>query len=181
MKKLIVLLMMVSLTACNGVVSPYGQGGRNAVQYLKEKTTNISSEMDNMEVTSVDTLLCDRALVLNSVVFTKAGADFWDGKISKEEYQQMIDKFSLTATDITNSWMYGIVVNDSLRKLDKYKYDWRVVYTVTTTMKSTDTKTTRVLMDQDGITPRMTEKEFTQEMNEWTDKIVEAQRDIYRK
>ena len=77
--------------------------------------------------------------------------------------------------------MYGIVTNDSLHKLSKYNNDWRVVYTIETTMKSTDTKRTRVMMERDGLKPYMTENEFTKEMDEWVSKIVEAQRDIYRR
>lgn len=182
MKKIIYLFILVSFASCKQSNFPFvDQGGKNAMQYLREKTISVSSEIDKMEVTGVDSLLCDRALVLNSVAFAKAGADFWEGKISRDEYQKIIDKFSQTATDIAYSWQFSTVINDSLCKLDKYQYDWRKVYEITTTMKSTVTKTTRVLMDQDGITPRMTEKEFTDKINEWTDKIVEAQRDIYRR
>ena len=174
------------MVACNqkdgGMFNdPYGQGGKNAVQYLKERTISVASEIDKMEVTGVDTILCDRSLVLNSVTFAKAGADFWEGKINKNEYQDIIDQFSQKLTDITNSWMYGIVTNDSLHKLSKYADDWRVVYTIETTMKSTDTKLTRVMMDRDGLKPYMTENEFTEEMDDWVNKIVEAQRDIYRR
>lgn len=182
MKKIIYLFILASFASCKQSNSPFvDQGGKNAMQYLREKTISVSSEIDKMEVTGVDSLLCDRALVLNSVAFAKAGADFWEGEISKVEYQEIIDMFSKTATDIAYSWQFSTVINDSLHTLEKYQYDWRKVYEITTTMKSTITKTTRVLMDQDGITPRMTEKEFTEIINEWTDKIVEAQRDIYRR
>ena len=182
MKKIIYLFILASFASCKQSNSPFvDQGGKNAMQYLRERTISVSSEIDKMEVTDVDSLLCDRALVLNSVAFAKAGADFWEGKISRDEYQKIIDKFSQTATDIAYSWQFSTVINDSLCKLDKYQYDWRKVYEITTTMKSTVTKTTRVLMGQDGITPRMTEKEFMDEINEWTDKIVEAQSDIYRR
>lgn len=180
MKKVLFLLFIV-VSSCSNDGMKYGKGGENAVQYLKEKTISISSEIKKIEVTGVDSLLCDRALVLNSVAFAKAGADFAEKKISRDEYQNIIDKFSQTATDIVYSWEFSTVINDSLSKLDKYKYDWRKVYKITTTMKSTITKTTRVLMDQDGTTPRMTEKEFMDEISEWTDKIVEAQRDIYKR
>lgn len=182
MKKAILFFMVTTLMSCNSYVeSKYGKGGQNAVQYLKERTLSVSSEIEKMEVTGVDTLLSDVLLTFGSVQFARAGADFWEEKISKEDYQKSIDEFSQIATDITNSWMYSMVVNDSLRKLSKYDGAWRVVFEITTTMKSTTTNKTRVLMDNDGITPRMTEKELTSAMNEWTEKIVEAQRDIYRK
>ena len=182
MKKAIIFFVVMTLLSCNdSVVSKYGKGGQNAVQYLRERTLDVASEIESIEVTGVDTLLSDVLLTFGSVEFARAGADFWDDKISKEDYQENIDIFSQTVTDITNSWMYPMVVNDSLRKLSKYDGAWRVVFEITTTMKSTSTKTTRVLMDNDGITPRMTEKEFTLNMNEWTEKIVEAQRDLYKK
>lgn len=182
MKKAVLLFVMISLMSCNGnVVSKFGKGGQNAVHYLKERTLSVSNEIEKMEVTGVDTLLSDVLLTFGSVEFASKGADFWEDKISKDEYQKSIDKISQIATDITNSWMYPMVVNDSLQKLSKYDGAWRVVYEITTTMKSNTTKTTRVLMDNDGITPRMTEMEFTSEINEWTEKIINAQRDIYRK
>lgn len=182
MEKTFIFFVVMTLMSCNdSVVSKYGEGGQHALQYLRERTFNVDSEIEKMEVTGVDTLLSDVLLTFGSTDFAHTGADFWEDKISKEEYQKSIDKFSQIATDINNSWMYPVVVNDSLRKLNKYDGAWRVVFEITTTMKSTITKTTRVLMDNDGITPRMTEKEFTSDMNEWTEKIIEAQRDIYRK
>ena len=58
------------------------------------------------------------------------------------------------------------MVNDSLHQQPKYDYQWRKVYKVQVTMKSGDTKTPRVLMDQDGITPRCLEKEFEKTLQE---------------
>lgn len=49
---------------------------------------------------------------------------------------------------------------------------WRKVYTIRVTMKSGSTKEPRVLMDQDGITPRCMEKEFEKELKDYVDKMM---------
>ena len=179
MKQLFLFVtILFGIIACKQ--SPYGQGGKNAIQFLKEQATASAEDIESIEVTGEDSLLCDRALTLNEVALAKAGADYAAGNINKDNYQAIIDKFSQIATDISFSWQYSIAVNDSLRKLDKYDSDWRKVYEVTTTMKSGTTVTTRILMDSDGMTPRMTEKQFAEELNEWTDKLVKAQQDLFQ-
>lgn len=182
MKKFLITLITLSLIGCNQMsVNKYGQGGKNAAQYLREQVSNLDEDIESIETTAEDSLLTDRMLSFGQVQFAKAGADFWQDRINREQYQDIIDNTSQALQDVQNSWLYGIVVNDSLRKLSKYEYNWAKVYTVTIRMKSGVEKEVRVLMDQDGITPRMTEKQFGEELQEYTDKMVEAQRDIYRK
>ena len=52
---------------------------------------------------------------------------------------------------------------------------WRKVYTVKVTMKSGTTKEPRVLMDTDGITPRMMERDMEKAIEEHTKHILEVQ------
>lgn len=182
MKKFLVTLITLSLIGCGQVgVNKFGQGGKNAAQYVHEQVPNLKEDIESMETTAEDSLLTDRMLSLGQLQFAQAGADFWQDKINREQYQDIIDNTSQALQDVQNSWLYGVVVNDSLRKLEKYEYNWAKVYTVTIHMKSGVKKDVRVLMDQDGTTPRMTEDQFGMELHEYTDKILEAQRDIYRK
>lgn len=182
MKKFFITLLTVALTGCDQVsVNKFGRGGKNASQYVREQISNPKEDIVSIEATAEDSLLTDRLLSFGQVQFAKAGADFWQDIINRKQYQDIIDNTSQALKDVQNSWLYGIVVNDSLRKLAKYEDNWAKVYTVTIQMKSGEKKEVRVLMDQDGITPRMTENQFGKELQEYTDKILEAQRDIYRK
>lgn len=182
MKKIFITLIVLSVIGCGQIiVSKYGQGGKNAVQYVREQVPELREDIESLEATAEDSLLTDRMLSFGKVQFAKAGADFWQDEISREQYQNILDSTSQVLQDVQNSWIYGIVVNDSLRRLKKYEYNWAKVYTVTIKMKSGVEKKVRILMDNDGITPRMTEKQFSIKLQEYTDKMIEAQRDIYRK
>ena len=103
------------------------------------------------------------------------GLELMQGTIKAEEYEALIDSISHAATDITYSWQFCDVVNDSLMKLPKYDGLWRKVYTVRVTMKSGDTREPRVLMDNDGITPRMMEVDMQKAIEDHTKRILEAQ------
>lgn len=156
----------------------YGKGGENAAQYVREQIPELRYDIESVEATAEDSLLTDRMLALGQVQFAKAGTNFWQDKITKEQYQYIVDSTANALQDVQDSWIYGAVVNDSLRRVNKYRYNWAKVYTVTVKMKSGVTKTVRVLMDKDGETPRMTEKQFEQRLRGYSDRIIEAQRDI---
>jgi len=79
--------------------------------------------------------------------------------------------------DIKMSWIAPDVAGDSLRKLDKYNSSWRKAYVVKVTMKSGDTKEPRVLMDMDGLTPRLLEMDFIKSLDEYDRKIKQATED----
>ena len=53
---------------------------------------------------------------------------------------------------------------------------WRKVYTVRVTMKSGVTKEPRVLMEQDGITPRMIEREFEKKLQNYASELMDVHR-----
>jgi hypothetical protein len=58
---------------------------------------------------------------------------------------------------------------------------WRKVYKVLVTMKSGDTKEPRVLMDNDGITPKMLEMDFGKQLEEYEREIMQANEDCFSK
>lgn len=178
MKKVLFLLMIVALIGCDNNRMKYGQGGVNAVQFVKEKVPELRDDIASIEVIKEDSLLSDIALVFDAVKFSKANVDFWEGTISREDYRNLIDERTHLLQDISSSWQFPMVVNDSLKKLDKFVYQWRKVYTVKVTMKSGVVKEPRVLMDNDGITPRMLESEFMKSLDDYLDKILMAERDL---
>lgn len=181
MKKVSSILIVLTLIGCGQVtISKYGQGGKNAAQYVREQMPELRDDIESLETTGEDSLLTDRMLSYGRVQFSQARVDFSEDNINREQYQQIIDSTANVLRDVRNSWIYGIVVNDSLRKLKQYEDNWAKVYTVTVKMKSGVEKEFRILMDNDGITPRMTQKEFGQKLQEYSDMIIEAQRDIYR-
>ena len=173
MKKVLsIAIMLTMLISCQQ--SPFGQGGKNAEQFVKEKTVLISDNIANIEVIKEDSLLSDILLAFDSRILIKAGSDFLQGNISGDDYMKIINDRTLLLKDIQDCWQFPLVVNDSLRKLKKYEGIWRKAYTVKVTMKSGVTKKPRVLMDHDGITPYMIEKDFIKQLSEYENEIGEA-------
>ena len=183
MKKILISLLVLSLFGCSRVSSlnNYGQGGKNASQYVLQQVPELSEYIESVAATKEDSLLTDRMLAFGQVQFAKAGTDYWQDKICRKQYQHIIDSTAQALQDVQNSWIYGDIVNDSLKTLTKYINNWAKVYTVTVKMKSGVEKMVRVLMDGDGITPRMTEQQFSTKLDDYSNRILEAQRDIYRK
>ncbi|MBR2237528.1 MAG: hypothetical protein IJ887_06595 [Prevotella sp.] len=182
MKKFTITLITLALICCNQVrVNNFGQGGKNAAQYILDQLSDEKEFIESIEVTAEDSLLTDRMLSFGQVQFAIAGADYWQDIINREQYQYIIDSTSQVLQDVQDSWHYSIAVKDSLKKLEKYKDNWAKVYTVKILLKNGYETKIRILMDQDGTTPRMTEDQFNMELKEYTDKISAAQRDIYRK
>lgn len=157
----------------------YGEGGRNACQFVKEQVPGLRDDIKNVEVIAEDSLLSDMMLAFGQPEFAKAGTDFWEGTISRDDYARIIDSTTLVLQDVANSWQYSNVVNDSLRRLKKYEDEWRKVYTVRVTMKSGVTRDARVLMDRDGRTPRTLENDFMKKLEEYQQIILEADKDCH--
>lgn len=174
------MLFMLCITACNQMPSNgFGQGGKNAAQFVREQTQELKSEIESIETTFEDSLLTDRIVSFGQIQFAKAGTDYWEDKITSEQYQNIIDSSANVIQDIQYSWQFSNVINDSLKLLSKYSDNWAKVYTVTVTIKSGIKKDIRILMDKDGITPRMTEKQFEDELQDYAMKMIQAQKDIH--
>ena len=156
----------------------YSTGEWRACQFVKESVPQLRQDIASVEVVGEDSLLSDIILTFEMVSFAAAGVDYLNDVISKEEYRRIIDEREQVLQDVTDSWSYGESVNDSLRELDKYRGCWRKVYRVCVTMKSGVTKSPRVLMDKDGITPRMLERDFGREVDKYQDDIRHARRNL---
>lgn len=175
MKKVLFTFLALLLISCNTGQMKYGQGGRNACQFVKEQVPGMREDIQSVEVVKEDSLMGDIGITFAKTTLAKSCVDFMEGRLSKEKFTKVIDSLSNVGTDIYYSWKYSTVVNDSLKFLPKYTHLWRKVYTIRVTMKSGITKEPRVLMDQDGTTPRMIEKDMEKDIEEFTKKILEAQ------
>lgn len=171
-KVLLITVTFFVFVSCQQNVSKYGQGGRNAVQFIKEQVPGLQDDIESIEVIEEDSLLCDIGLTFASVQLARAESEYYEGKISRQGLDNIIDSVSNAIKDVQYSWQYGIVVNDSLRKIPKYESQWRKVYKVCVTMKSGVKKYPRVLMDNDGITPRCVEKDFEKNIQKYVDDMM---------
>jgi hypothetical protein len=175
MKNYLIIAILLVLTGCNQTQMKYGLGGKNACQFVKEQVPGLREDIQSLEVIAEDSLLCDMVMSFGDITLSKQGAAFLKGEISKDELRTTIDSIAKAATDVEYSWQFSNVINDSLKKLPKYKGLWRKVYTVRVTMKSGITKVPRVLMDTDGTTPRMMERDMEKAVGEHTKHILEVQ------
>lgn len=175
MKYYFIIAILFVLTGCNQTQMKYGQGGKNACQFVKEQVPGLRDDIQDLEVIAEDSLLCDLGMTFGDLTLSKQGAAFLKGEISKDELSATIDSVAKAATDVEYSWRFSNVVNDSLKQLPKYDGLWRKVYTVKVTMKSGTTKEPRVLMDTDGKTPRMMERDMEKAIEEHTKHILEIQ------
>lgn len=173
MKKVIFLLMATVIVACSD--NKYGVGGRNACQFVKEQVPGLRDDIASVEVIEEDSLLSDFGMIFGSTLLAKSCAEFQEGKLSKDVFRNIIDSLAHDATDVTYSWQFSNVINDSLKTLKRYDGQWRKVYKVRVTMKSGDMKEPRVMMDNDGITPRMMERDIEKSIEDFTNKILSAQ------
>ena len=175
MKKVLLIVIAAILVGCQGVGNKFGQGGKNAAQYVREQVPEQADNIASIETIYEDSLLCDIGFSFAEIQLSKKSLELMQGTIKPAEYETLIDSISQAATDITYSWQFSDVVNDSLMKLPQYDGLWRKAYTVRVTMKSGDTREIRVLMDNDGITPRMMERDMQKAIEDHNKRILEAQ------
>ena len=178
MRKVFVLLLMCGVVA-GCVRMKYGQGGVNAVQYVKEHVPDLRGDIDKVEIVGEDSLLSDFGLIFGKTILARSCSEYLEGSLSKDELEAIIDSLAHDATDVESSWKLSEVINDSLMKIERYDGMWRKVYQVRVTFKSGDTREPRVLMDHDGITPRFMEHDMDVEIQDFTDKILAAEELLY--
>ena len=177
MKRIMIIVIAVSFifVGCNNDRTRYGQGGENAIQFVKEQVPEIAQNAESIEVTREDSLLCDIGLMFGYNDVLNALKKYYNGGLSLKEAMAVRDSVIHDGADVENTWKYGSIVTDSLKRLTKYEGQWRKVYTITIKMKSKTTDEIRVLMDEDGITPRYTDKQSSRSLYELCDKINSVQ------
>ena len=176
MKKILLAIAAAAIVAgCNtNGVKPTDIGGEHACQYVREQVPELREDIECVEVTGTDSLLGDAMLSFGRAEFGRAVLSFSSGEMTRTQYKSFLDSAANVLQDVQNSWQFGDVVNDSLRQLEKYTSVWRTVYKVCVTMKSGQTKNVRVLMDNDGTTPRCLEGAFGDILIEYQRKILSA-------
>ena len=173
MKKYVLLFAIILFVA--SCVGKYGRGGKNACQFVKERVPELRDDIKSIEVMEEDSLLSDLGIMFAERQLSEKGKEYLEGKISGKELDGFLDSVAHDASDVEFSWRFGNVVNDSLKQLKKYAGMWRKAYKVRVTMKSGTTREPHVLMDNDGVTPRMLDKDMERTIEEHTKHILEVQ------
>ena len=171
-KVLLFLLQLVVFTGCNTEQSKYGIGGQHACQFVKEQVPELREDISSVEVIGEDSMICDIGLMFGFNRVHEAETMYYDGKITRSELDQVLDSMNLELTFVENSWKYGTPETYG----NKFDGQWRKVYTVRVTMKSGVTKEPRVLMEQDGITPRMIERDFEKKLQNYASELMDVHR-----
>lgn len=172
MKKYLAVAILIVLTGCNQTQMKYGQGGKNACLFVKEQVPELREDISSVEVIGEDSMICDIGLMFGFNRVHEAEMMYYDSKITRSELDQVLDSMNLELTFVENSWKYGTPETYG----NKFDGQWRKVYTVRVTMKSGVTKEPRVLMEQDGITPRMIEREFEKKLQNYASELMDVHR-----
>lgn len=169
-----ILPLVLAFTACMAEGQKFGQGGNNAAQFVRENYPSVAENAKSIRAVQRDSVLSAQRLINDMARFAIAKNDFLQGKISKKQYNEIVDERILNIHDVEMSWNCGISVNDSLKKLNKYEYGWYVVYTVEAEMKSGVKQQYRVLMQRDGIKPSMTDDQVKYQINKCAEDVMQA-------
>lgn len=176
MKKVFLVMMMAATVACSTQQKKNDPGKENVCQFVREQVPELREDIASVDVIAEDSLLSDVGLMFASSELLRMSSAYLKEEVSKQEFQALIDSIAHEVTEVGYSWQFGKVANDSLRKLEKYGGIWRKVYTVRVTMKSGTTKELRVMMDDDGITPRMMERDMKETLDNIGREVMDAQR-----
>ena len=165
MKKIAtVTIMLLVLVGCQQ--SKYGQAGENAIQYVREQMNDQKDNIKSVEITMEDSVLSTILLSFATTELYLQNTNYLGDEISRDHYHAFVDSIDRMMTDVTRSWIMDREWNDSLKQLPKYKNSWRKAFMIEVTMKSNQTLTYRICMDQDGTTPSMTSDQFMKQRDE---------------
>lgn len=163
------------LISCSSITQSQGQ--KNAIEYVRGiATTNPLYSSDVVEdITAIenDSLAGTTSLNFYSIEYNKALTQYYKNEISKDSARKVIDRNADEITKIQTSWQYNGLVDDKDWKAKNLSL-YRKVYKVTIKWKSGKTQDVRVLMDNDGITPRATERDVEIELRKATEDILRA-------
>lgn len=144
MKKMMFLFMAIAVLSC----SSQNKGDENACQFVRELLVEQASNIQSVDIAKEDSVMTPYIYMYN---------EFKD------------DELVTAGFDIPKSWFMDKEYTDSLKQLPKYKSKWRKAYMIEVTMKSSRTLTYRVMMDDDGITPRLSQEDMIKETNRFLD------------
>lgn len=180
MKKILLLVLLAILAGCSQTKMKYGQGGVNACQFVKEQVPELRDNIESIEVIGEDTLLSEVSLSFADGLLSQKCTAYIKNEISKEELENTIDSIKQVLDDIELSWVHSDFMNNSLKKKSEYASMWRKVFKVKVTMKDGVIKEPRVMMDKDGITPRIIERDVQREIERLSNRIFESREILWR-
>ena len=165
MKKMVmVATISAMMVACN-VDTKFGYGGSMAEKYVKEEVLRGHDDVKSVEVVKEDSLLCDVGLMFERKNAWRKKNDYFEGLISKDELKSYLDSCMDELSAISDSWKFGKKPDN----MERYEGKMRRVYTVKVTTVYGKVREIRVLMDNDGVTPRTTEEEFLDNLVDYLD------------
>lgn len=142
------IYLALSLLLCSCV--EINKGESNAKEFVKSKidATNIES----IEVEPCDSILCDIPVEMKYISLLK-------GESTEDEFIELL-------TDVNNS-----VASKGVLKFQNREAWLRKAYTVVVKTKDGRTTDIQVIMDTDGVTPRITGGEIQKKINEYMEAL----------
>lgn len=146
MKKMYVLIWAVMLMAC---VNESMNGGKNAIQFVREVLPEITKDAVSIDVVACDTVgICDIDSLTTEIELKEMDADA--GRIRTKELREFAEQMNIE--------MYS---------------DKRLLYSVAVKAKSTKTETVDVIMEKDGTTPYMLYDEYKKKRQPLFERVIE--------
>lgn len=145
---------------------------RNAKQYTIERIdASIALNVENIEEITVgepDTIISDMPFSFAEIELYKAQGDYYQGKITHDSIMRLYERASQLSFDIRTVAQFCL--NDSLKNI--YEDELRMSYPVHVKFKSGDTRDVSVVMDRDGITPRIFRHKLLRDIETFDSKII---------
>lgn len=171
MKNYILLgILAVTLISCDDAKLTEAQ--RNAKQFTIEKVNeSIALNVESIEEITVgepDTIISDMPFSFAEIELYKAQGDYYQGRITHDSIMRLYERASQLSFDIRTVAQFCL--NDSLKNI--YKDELRLSYPVHIKFKSGDTRDVSVVMDRDGITPRIFRHKILKNIETFDSKII---------
>lgn len=177
MKKYIISsLLVATLISCDDIKLTEAQ--RNAKQFTIERIdASIALNVENVKEITVgepDTIISDMPLSFAEIELYKAQGDYYQGIITHDSIMRIYERASQLSFDIRTVAQFCL--NDSLKNI--YKDELRLSYPVHVKFKSGDTRNVSVVMDRDGITPRIFRHKLLEDIDSYDNKLIDIIRSL---
>lgn len=120
MKRIMTIIIAASffMFGCSNDGIKYGQGGVNAIQFVKEQVPELGNDIDEIEVIGEDSLLSDLGLTFASIRAASIKAAYFEDRVSYGEMERVLDSCKAELMAVEQSWKYGTVS----KRIKKYEY-----------------------------------------------------------
>ena len=155
------------VASCNISLTPKDEGIKNAEQFVKEQYNLNMENIESIVGEEQDSLLGLTHLSFANLEMAKASNAYWKGAMSKKDFKHVSDSLYNLLVDANYDWRFNGAGMDSIKSQYKYRNCKRRVIKVVITYKSGTSDTKRILMENDGITPNITEDAYGQQLLDW--------------